>query len=103
MASGTFYDIGDYPVVTGAFTNARGTPTAPTAVTVLVRDPSGNETSYTSAANPSAFSLGTSTTFTFPTALDEAGEWAVSMKGTATVLCRSEITFTVRASLFASP
>ena len=71
----TIYDIGDRPTVTGTFTSSAGTLTDPTTVTVRVREPDGTETLYTS---PVASIVNSSTgvwAFTFPAALDAAGDW----------------------------
>lgn len=95
------FDIGDQPVTTGTFTNAAGVPTAPTAVTVIVRKPDGTETPYTTPN--AAISLGATTTFTFPAALDQAGEWVVRMKATGGLITAGEDTFIVRPSKVTNP
>ena len=95
------FDIGDQPVISGAFTDVDKVPTAPTAVTVTVRDPAGTETAYTSPDG--AIELGTTTVFTFPTAVDRAGVWQLRMRATAGVLAAAETKFKVRATEFTNP
>ena len=92
------YDIGDRPIITGAFADAAETPTAPTAVTVKVLTPAGVVTTYTSPN--AAIVLAASTTFTFPAPLDESGTWRVKMTGTAGVQAAAEVELLVRRSAF---
>ena len=99
------YDIGDAPSVYGAFTDLTGTvPTSPSAVTVLVKDPSGTETAYISPH--AAIVIGPAAglvTFTFPTPLNLAGQWSVRMKGTAGLVAAVEGQISVANSAFIAP
>lgn len=92
------YDIGDRPRFSGAFTEADGTPTAPTVVVVKVRNPAGQVTTYTSPT--ASIVLGATTVFTMPDPLDLAGTWTVNMRGTAGVQAADEREFVVRRSKF---
>ena len=99
----TIYDIGDRPTVTGTFTNDAGTLTDPTTVTVRVREPDGTETLYTS---PVASIVNSSTgvwAFTFPAALDAAGDWYVRFRSTAGLLTAGEQKLVVRPTAFTTP
>jgi len=83
----TSYDRGDVARVTVTFTLA-GVDTDPTAVTLKVKDPSGNIASYT-------WALGTVTRsaagiFYKDISLDEAGEWFYRFEGTGAVESASE-------------
>lgn len=92
------FDIGDRPVLSGAFTDVAGTPTAPTAVTVTVLDGAGTVTAYSSPH--STIVLGATTTFTFPEVLSVSGSYLVRMTGTAGVQAAAVVGFSVNADRF---
>ena len=92
------YHIGDRPVVSTAFADIAGTPTAPSAVTVKVAEPDGTITTYTSPH--ATISLGTTTTFTFPAAFDAVGRWHVQVLGTAGIIAGDEEYLVVQPSAF---
>ena len=99
----TIYDIGDRPTVTGTFTSSADALTDPTTVTVRVREPDGTETLYTS---PVASIVNSSTgvwAFTFPAALDAAGDWYVRFRSTAGLLTAGEQKLVVRPTAFTTP
>ena len=99
----TVYDIGDRPVITATFRNAADALTDPTTVTVRVREPDGTETLYTS---PVASIVNSSTgvwAFTFPAALDAAGDWYVRFRSTAGLLTAGEQKLVVRPTAFTTP
>ena len=99
----TVYDIGDRPVITATFRNDADAPTDPTTVTVRVREPDGTETLYTS---PVASIVNSSTgvwAFTFPAALDAAGDWYVRFRSTAGLLTAGEQKLVVRPTAFTTP
>lgn len=90
------YDIGDQPIITGTFEDVDGTPTDPTAITIIVREPDGTETGYdqSDATNPSVGVW----SFQIPSALDSCGIWTVKFFGTATLVAAQEVSFKVRCS-----
>ena len=99
----TVYDIGDRPVITATFRNDADALTDPTTVTVRVREPDGTETLYTS---PVASIVNSSTgvwAFTFPAALDAAGDWYVRFRGTAGTITAAEQKLVVRPTAFTTP
>lgn len=96
-----FFDIGDRPTVSGAFTDLAGEPAAPTAVTVSVLHPDGTEDGASSPDD--SITLGETTTYTFPSPLDEPGLWIVRMRATEGVEAAGEIPFRVRMSPFTAP
>ena len=99
----TVYDIGDRPVITATFRNDADALTDPTTVPVRVREPDGTETPYT----PPAASIVNSSTgvwaFTFPAALDAAGDWYVRFRSTAGLLTAGEQKLVVRPTAFTTP
>lgn len=96
------YDIGDAITATAIFTNAAGTPTAPTTITFRVKDPTGTEVSTVSPnsaiTNPSTGVY----VFAVPT-FTLAGSYAIRAVGTGTVGAASERYASVRSSVFATP
>ena len=99
----TVYDIGDRPVITATFRDGADALPAPPTVTVRVREPDGTETLYTS---PVASIVNSSTgvwAFTFPAALDAAGDWYVRFRSTAGLLTAGEQKLVVRPTAFTTP
>ena len=99
----TVYDIGDRPVITATFRNDADALTDPTTVTVRVREPDGTETLYTSPVAPIANSSTGVWAFTFPAALDAAGDWYVRFRSTAGLLTAGEQKLVVRPTAFTTP
>lgn len=102
VANRPVFQIGDRPIIDGAFTDANEAPAAPSAVRVQTKSPNGTITVYNSPH--AAIVLGTTTRFTFPSlALDRAGVWTIRMFGTATVEASDEIEIMVEPSAFPTP
>lgn len=77
------YISGDAITLTATFANSAGTATDPTAVTLQVKDPSGNVDLYTySLAEITKSGTGV---YTKTISLDEAGWWFYEWQGTGTV------------------
>jgi hypothetical protein len=90
------YDIGDQPIITGTFEDVDGTPTDPTDIDVIVREPDGTETSYDDS-DMTHVSTGV-WSFQIPSALDSCGIWTVKFFGTAGLVAAQEVSFKVRCS-----
>lgn len=97
------FDIGDAPVLTATFTEIDGTPATPDVVTVKVRDPAGIEMSYTTPHATINTSVVGKVVFSFPAALELAGEWTVRIRGVSGLRAAEEIGFVVRSSAFTAP
>lgn len=93
-------DIGDMQrfgnpsqdTASAAFTNLPGTPTDPTAVTLVVQKPDGTQLAY---GWPSSGVNGTLTResagrFYFDVLMDQAGKWQFRLAGTGAVTAASE-------------
>lgn len=97
------YDIGDQPTLTALFVNATNTPTNPTTVTFITKDPAGTEVStvFPNAAitNPSTGTF----VYTYPSALSLAGTHAWRVKSVGVVINAEEGTLIVDASLMTAP
>lgn len=86
---------GTRPAVEVTFRDADGALANPTAVTVITRDPSGDQLTY---ATPNAAITNPSTgvwIFEFPAAVTEVGKWWVYVAGTAGVVAAAERFLTV--------
>lgn len=95
-------DYGTPPTITATTINSSGVLTSPTAVTFIVRDPTGTETS-TSSPNAQITNPSTGVwQYTFP-AIVTVGTYYVRFKGTATLIVAEECYFDVEASSFSSP
>lgn len=92
------YDVGDVVRLAGAFT-VGGADADPTAVTLEVLDPSGNQSSYTWAAGQVVRQA--AGRFYYDLAVDEAGLWRYRWEGTGAVVSAGEGHFYVRRSEFA--
>ena len=97
----TTYHIQSRVKLTGAFTNASGTPTDPSSVTLKVRRPDGSVTTVTGVggglANPIVG------TWTYDITLDQEGKWYYRYEGTAGLIAAGEASFTVPDSAFYVP
>jgi hypothetical protein len=102
MASLGSFDIGDKPVVTATFADITGGVNTATAVTFIVRDPAGTQTSYAtghaSVANPSTNVW----RLTMPT-LTIPQRWVVNVKATAALVAAAEATLNVRQTEITTP
>jgi hypothetical protein len=92
------YDIGDCVKFSVSFTNDAGVATDPTAVTLDVQDPSGNEITYTYAAGTVTKSA--TGAYYKTVVIDEAGEWYYRWAGTGAVVAAAEAMIWVRESEF---
>jgi hypothetical protein len=94
---------GTRPSVEVTFALADGTPDDPSAVTVITRDPSGDQVTYStphsSITNPSVGLW----IFEFPTALNEVGKWWVRIAGTAGIQAATEVSVDVTGSHVQTP
>lgn len=95
------YDVGDLVRVTAAFTNTAGTATDPTAVTLKVIDPSGNEASYAYGESPSVVEKSATGGYYADLSIDEAGDWHYQWLGTGTVQAVEPGQFVVQFARFA--
>lgn len=93
------YPVGDTILLNESFT-VNGTPTDPTAVTLLVTDPSGAQTTYTYAATTiTKLSTGNYQKQLVPGVL---GEWRYTWTGTGTAPGVSEGVFVITDNMFAN-
>lgn len=91
------YDIGDGIRLNAAFT-VSDVATDPTTITLKLKDPSLNSTSYTYAlATVDKNSTGN---YYKDVTLDEAGRWFYRWEGTGAVIAATEVLFYVRLSEF---
>lgn len=97
------YDIGDRPVITATFKDKDAVLTTPSTIVVKIKDPSGNEDTYTSPDASIVTASAGVVEFTLPAVLDESGPWTVRFKGTAGLQAAYEGKFGVRRSSFTSP
>jgi hypothetical protein len=93
----TTYDKGDLVRLTATFT-VSDVNTDPTAVTLKIQDPSGNETTYT-------YALGQITKtatgqYRYDLTIDETGYWYYRWEGTGAVVASAEAHLLVRATEF---
>jgi hypothetical protein len=103
MAAKTIFDTGDQPVVTAKFYNLANVLTSPSSVQVQVRDPAGSVVLYPNG-NAAITTTGAGIfLFTFPTALNQSGEWRVKFVGSGGLTAAEETILTVRESKFAYP
>lgn len=85
----TTYHVGDSVKLTGTFT-LDGVATDPTAVSLQIRDPSGNISLLTYAADElTQVSTGV---YSYNLTLDESGDWFVKFIGTGTVISSTKDT-----------
>lgn len=87
------YDIGDTPTLTAEF-SVSNIATDPTAVTLVVTDPSGNTDTYTYAA--SQITRDGTGSYSKDVTVDEAGEWVAVWTGSGTVAATGTTRFAVR-------
>ena len=85
------YHLGTGVRLTGIFTDVAGAVADPTAISLVVRDPSGNEATYT-------FALGTITrtgvgVYYQDVTCDERGVWYYEWQGTGAVVATTEEAF----------
>jgi hypothetical protein len=91
------YDIGDVARVTMTFT-VDDVNTDPTTITLKVKDPTGNKTTYTYAlAEVTRSAAGI---YYKDISIDEAGQWYYRWEGTGAVETAEENYFMVRESEF---
>lgn len=90
------YDKGDLLRATGTFTNAGGTATDPTTVTLKVKKPGVATATYTYAGG--TVTKSTTGVFYKDLSLDTVGWWFYRWEGTGTVEAAVEGWFEVRAS-----
>ena len=88
------YAIGQTVRLTCAFATVAGVATDPTAVSVIVDDPTGNQTTY---ASPTKDSTGNYHQDVVPTS---AGQWRYRWAGTGAVAAVAESAFLVKANSF---
>jgi len=91
------YDINDKVKLEITFTQ-NSVAADPTAVTLKVQDPSGNETSYTYALGQ--ITKAATGNYYKEISVDEAGEWYYRFEGTGGVVAAGENMFYVRQSQF---
>jgi hypothetical protein len=88
--------VGARPIVEARFRDEDGVLTDPSAVTVITRDPNGDETQYDTPdgaiTNPSTGVW----QFQFPAAITVAGIWWIYFQGTSGVIAASQIKLRVR-------
>jgi len=87
------YDVGDEVRLTCTF-SVSGVNTDPSAVTLLVSDPSANVTTYTYAADITKSATGI---YYYDVGVDEAGGWEYRWAGTGTATGAEEARFNVKA------
>ena len=88
------YHLGTSVRLTGTFTDSSGAAADPTAVSVIVRDPSGNETTYTYGATITRTGTGV---YYQDVTTDEEGFWYYEWQGTGAVVATDEEAFFVSA------
>lgn len=88
------YDKGDLITLTGTFTNAGGTATDPTTITLKVKKPGTALATYTYAL--SQVTKTSTGVYTRNTSLDTVGTWWYRWEGTGTVEAAVEGWFEVR-------
>lgn len=94
----TLYDLGDVVRLTGTFTDSNGTAADPTTVTLEVKDPSGNEATYTYAL--SQITKSSTGIYYKDVTTDEGGTWYYRWLGSGTVASADEGYFYVEDSKF---
>lgn len=90
--------VGSRPKVEGEFRNDEEVLEDPTSITVITRDPSGDQVTYTT---PHATIVNLSVgiwEFQFPNPITEAGTWWVYMRGNSGVQAANEIKLKIRGS-----
>lgn len=92
------YDVGDKLRITATFTVA-STNTDPTTITMQHKDPSGNTTSKTYAADPTEVVKSATGIYYYDLTFDEAGTWYVKWTGTGTVVAVDEIALEAKATV----
>jgi len=95
----TTYDVGDLVRCTGTFTNAAGTAVDPTAVSFMLRAPSGTETTYTYGVDAELVRDGTGV-YHVDVDADEEGAWYYRFESTGTGQAAEESRFYVDQSMF---
>lgn len=80
----TVYDVGDELHVAVTFTSLSDTPTNPTAITFLVKTPSGETTTYVNGTDSEVNNPETGV-FTLDFVITEAGEWGWKCTGTGAI------------------
>jgi len=91
------YDIGQAVRCDVVFADTAGTATDPTTVTFIIRDPSGNETTYTYPPAGTIVKDGVGD-YHADVTLDEAGLWYYRWEGTGALVAASEHGFYARKS-----
>lgn len=89
-------DIGDLVRITARFTDADNEPADPTSVSILVREPNGNESTM-SVSNPSVG------VYYAEQSIDASNCWWFRAKGTGTIEAAVERVLMVRATGFDAP
>jgi hypothetical protein len=93
------WDVGDVAVARAEFRNSSEALTDPTTVTLKVKDPSGNVTTYT-YANAEITKSATGI-YTKSITIDEGGKWTFGYIATGTVATAETIVITARPDPFA--
>jgi hypothetical protein len=93
------YDKGDLVRVSAAFTNAAGTATDPTGVTLKVINPAGTQTTYTYGVGSDVVKSGTGGYYADITA-DTAGDWHYQWAGSGAVVAVQPGQFAVQPTAF---
>ena len=93
----TTYDKGDLVCITATFT-VSDVNTDPTAISLKVQDPSGNEATYTYALGQ-VTKTGTGL-YRYDLTIDETGYWYYRWEGTGAMVSSAEAHLLVRATEF---
>ena len=93
------YDAGNAVTLTATLTNAAGAFLTPSAVTLRVLDPLGNETDTLL----SSLTVVSSGVYSFTLTAITAGIWSYRWESTGTVIAAKDVTFLVTPTIFTSP
>lgn len=93
------YDIGDLVRVSGAFTNAAGTATDPTAVSLKVIAPDGTQTTYVYGTDAEVVKDSTGN-YHADLSVSAAGDWHYQWIGTGAVQAAQGGQFVVQPTAF---
>jgi len=95
------YDVGDLPRVTGTLADSAGTASDPAGtITVSIKDPSGNTTSYVYGTDAELVKSSTGVYYV-DVSVDEAGPWLYRFaSGTGSGQAAAESYFMVQDSEF---